>query len=150
VPAPAAEDPDRALRRAPRIGFDRMSGIILIEPVPAPLPYVSVHVEQNPAIPVLAADPMGPETPVRVLPGDLGQARFLAEAERGGASCPAGVFPLRLGWQPVAGAVPGPTGAEAIERLQSVEHAQCITERDRVAPAHVDHGLLVRLSESGV
>src|SRR5439155_12137894 len=65
-----------------------------------PFADIAVHVEQAPGVGLLLTDEMHPLARVVEEPAVLAKLlRIIAEGVRRGGACPAGIFPLGLGWQ---------------------------------------------------
>ncbi len=116
-------------------------------PVVAPLPDVTVHVVEAPAIGPLPADRLRLALRMRLEPGVLRQlAVGVAEAVFPGAAGAAGVLPLRLGRQPVAvGVEVALPGGQVVAGGQPVELRAAVAEADGVGPLRPLDGVLRRL-----
>src|SRR5207247_1028306 len=91
------------LRGTKRVGARRLSVVIRIVPIPAPLPDIPVHIVEAPGIRTLLTHWMGLVVRVGGVPGELAQeCRIVTEAVSGRAPRPAGILPLRLRRQPIA------------------------------------------------
>src|SRR5262249_10989284 len=105
VPGTAAVDALLALARAGRVVHDRVLVIARVEAVPAPSGHVAVHVVQAPRVGLLLADGVSPAARVARVPGVFVELLgVVAERPARLGAGAAGVLPLRLGRQPVAGA----------------------------------------------
>ena len=119
------------------------AGLVIVRVVDilAPLGHVAVHVEEAPRIGLLLADGMRLLGGVVGEPGEVAELpRFVAERVVGIGPGPAGVFPFRLGRQPVAVRLEiALAGVLVVARLESFEARPGVAEAGRLRPGHLFH-----------
>src|SRR5262249_5403067 len=140
VPRSPPEHPRPAMLRAR--GIDASGWVVGYVAVPAPFPDVAVQVVQAEPVRGPASDRLDRIPGVVLDPGVLReQARVGPEAVGIRTTRPAGVLPLGLGRQAVAGATEDghPLAVDPIVRPQALPFAECVAEVDGVEPGDVLH-----------